>query len=110
MNFEIVEEPIRFNLKGISSIVENERYGEVGLRLMNERCSPAPDKSLGQSKTVTQAMETVPLEQLWTRIPTLQQGDRLRDRPIHFVEDFHVWSVQLDRLICCQGTWLINLP
>ncbi len=36
MNFEIVEEPIRFNLHGISGVVENERYGEVGLRLMNE--------------------------------------------------------------------------
>ena len=36
MNFEIVEEPIRFNLHGISGVVENKRYGEVGLRLMNE--------------------------------------------------------------------------
>ena len=36
MNFEIVEEPIRFNLHGISGVVENQRYGEVGLRLVNE--------------------------------------------------------------------------
>lgn len=36
MHFEIVEEPIRFNLHGISGVVENERYGEVGWRLMNE--------------------------------------------------------------------------
>ncbi len=35
MNIEIIEEPIRFHLLGIGDIVENERYGEVGLRLMN---------------------------------------------------------------------------
>jgi len=36
MNIEIIEEPIRFHLHGIAGVVENERYGEVGLRLMNE--------------------------------------------------------------------------
>jgi hypothetical protein len=36
MNIEIVEMPVRFRLHGIGGIVENERYGEVGLRLMNE--------------------------------------------------------------------------
>ena len=36
MNIEIVEQPIRFQLHGIAGVVENERYGEVGLRLMNE--------------------------------------------------------------------------
>lgn len=36
MKVEIVETPIRFRLHGIEGVVENERYGEVGLRLMNE--------------------------------------------------------------------------
>ena len=36
MKIEIVEQPILFHLHGIGSVVENERYGEVGLRLMNE--------------------------------------------------------------------------
>lgn len=36
MNFEIVEQPIRFHLHGIAGVVENRRYSEVGLRLMNE--------------------------------------------------------------------------
>jgi hypothetical protein len=36
MSIEIIEEPIRFRLYGIGGVVENERYGEVGLRLMNE--------------------------------------------------------------------------
>jgi hypothetical protein len=36
MNIEIIEEPIRFHLYGIGGVVENERYGEVGFRLMNE--------------------------------------------------------------------------
>jgi hypothetical protein len=36
MNIEIVEKPVRFHLYGIGGVVENERYGEVGLRLMNE--------------------------------------------------------------------------
>lgn len=36
MNIEIIEKPIRFHLHGISGVVENERYADVGLRLMNE--------------------------------------------------------------------------
>jgi hypothetical protein len=36
MNTEIVETPVRFHLYGIGGNVENERYGEVGFRLMNE--------------------------------------------------------------------------
>ena len=36
MKLEIIETPIRFCLYGISGVVENERYGEVGFRLMNE--------------------------------------------------------------------------
>lgn len=35
MNIEIIEEPLRFHLHGISGVVENERYAEVGLRLMD---------------------------------------------------------------------------
>jgi SAM-dependent methyltransferase len=36
MNFEIIDEPIQFHLHGIEGIVQNEKYGEVGLGLMNE--------------------------------------------------------------------------
>jgi effector-binding domain-containing protein len=36
MESEIIGEPIRFMLYGLSSTVENRRFGEVGLRLMNE--------------------------------------------------------------------------
>jgi hypothetical protein len=36
MNIEIIEEPIRFHLHGISGVVENEQYGPVGLGLMNQ--------------------------------------------------------------------------
>ncbi len=39
MTIEIIDEPnepIRFRLHGIGGVVENEHYGEVGLRLMNE--------------------------------------------------------------------------
>jgi hypothetical protein len=36
MNIEIVETPVRFRLHGIAGAVDNERCGEVGLRLMNE--------------------------------------------------------------------------
>jgi len=36
MTIEIIAEPIRFHLHGIGGVVENERYAEVGLRLMNE--------------------------------------------------------------------------
>ena len=36
MKIEIVETPIRFSLHGKSSVVENERFGEVGMKLMDE--------------------------------------------------------------------------
>lgn len=36
MTIEIVEEPIRFHRHGIGGVVESQRYGEVGFRLMNE--------------------------------------------------------------------------
>ena len=36
MEIEIIDEPIRFALYGLSSNVKNRCYGEVGLRLMNE--------------------------------------------------------------------------
>jgi hypothetical protein len=36
MNVEIVDQPIRFQLHGLSSSVDNNRYGEVGCRLMDE--------------------------------------------------------------------------
>jgi hypothetical protein len=36
MNIEIIEQPIRFHLHGIGGVVEDERYGEVGMPLMNE--------------------------------------------------------------------------
>lgn len=36
MNIEIVETLARFRLHGIGGVVENERFGEVGFRMMNE--------------------------------------------------------------------------
>ena len=36
MRTEIIDEPIRFLLYGISGVVEEQRFGEVGFRLMNE--------------------------------------------------------------------------
>ncbi len=36
MKIEIVEDPIRFHLYGIGGVVEDKRFGEVGLRLMNQ--------------------------------------------------------------------------
>lgn len=35
MNLEILDTPLRFELHGLSSEVEGERYGETGLRLMD---------------------------------------------------------------------------
>ena len=36
MEIEILQKPIQFKLWGVKGVVENERYGEVGMRLMNE--------------------------------------------------------------------------
>lgn len=46
MEIEIIDEPIRFTLYGLSSIVEDRRYGEVGLRLMNEMWRIVKDANL----------------------------------------------------------------
>jgi hypothetical protein len=35
MKLDIIETPVRFQLHGLSGVVENERYAEVGLRLMD---------------------------------------------------------------------------
>lgn len=36
MHFEVLTAPLSFNLHGKSSIVENQRFGETGFKLMNE--------------------------------------------------------------------------
>jgi effector-binding domain-containing protein len=36
MDLEIIDQPIRFHLHGLSSSVDNNGYGEVGCRLMDE--------------------------------------------------------------------------
>jgi hypothetical protein len=36
MDLEIIDRPIRFRLHGLSSSVENHRYGEVGCQLMDQ--------------------------------------------------------------------------
>jgi hypothetical protein len=46
MEIEIFDEPIRFRLHGKWSVVENQRYGEVGLRLMNEMWKAVKDAKI----------------------------------------------------------------
>ncbi len=36
MKLEIIDTPIQFRLHGLSSDVQNRRFGEVGMKLMNE--------------------------------------------------------------------------
>lgn len=36
MNIEILTTPVRFHLHGKSALVENNRFGETGVKLMNE--------------------------------------------------------------------------
>lgn len=36
MKIEIIESPLRFRLHGIGGTVANDRFGEVGMQLMNE--------------------------------------------------------------------------
>jgi hypothetical protein len=36
MDIEIIDQPIRFHLHGLSSAVDNNCYGEVGCRLMDQ--------------------------------------------------------------------------
>ena len=46
MEFDITDEPIRFQLRGKWSVVENQRYSEVGLRLMNEMWKAVKDAKI----------------------------------------------------------------
>ncbi|MFO1000935.1 MAG: GyrI-like domain-containing protein [Planctomycetaceae bacterium] len=46
MNFEIVEQPIQLHLYGVSGAVENERYGEVGMSLMNQMWQVVKDSRI----------------------------------------------------------------
>ena len=46
MEIEIIDEPLRFRLHGKWSAVENQRYGEVGLRLMNEMWKAVKDAKI----------------------------------------------------------------
>jgi hypothetical protein len=36
MDMEIIDQPLRFRLHGLSASVDNHRYGEVGCRLMDD--------------------------------------------------------------------------
>ena len=45
MNIEILETPIRFQLHGLSSEVQNKQFGEVGMKLMNEMWKVVKDSS-----------------------------------------------------------------
>jgi effector-binding domain-containing protein len=46
MEIEIIDEPIQFRLHGKWSVVENQCYGEVGLRLMNEMWKTVKDANV----------------------------------------------------------------
>lgn len=46
MNIEIIDAPIKFKLYGLSSEVEDHRYGEVGVPLMNEMWRIVKDSKL----------------------------------------------------------------
>jgi hypothetical protein len=61
MKIEIIEEPIRFHLHGIGGVVENERYAEVGLRLMNEMWRVV--KGAGIQRRASTIGSTYPMEE-----------------------------------------------
>jgi len=46
MEIEIIDEPIRFRLYGLSSVVGKQSYGEVGCRLMDEMWKVVSDAKL----------------------------------------------------------------
>src|SRR5262249_5910182 len=46
MEIEIIDQPIRFHLHGLSSSVDNHRYGEVGCRLMDAMWKVVKDAKL----------------------------------------------------------------
>lgn len=46
MEIEIIDQPIRFHLHGLSSSVDNHRYGEVGCKLMDAMWKVVKDAKL----------------------------------------------------------------
>jgi hypothetical protein len=49
MEIEIIESPVQLQLYGLSSAVENHRYGEVGLRLMDQMWKIVKDAKLANT-------------------------------------------------------------
>ncbi|MGO9462590.1 MAG: hypothetical protein ACLQIB_56105 [Isosphaeraceae bacterium] len=46
MDIEIIDQPIRFHLHGLSASVDKHRYGEVGCRMMDEMWKVVKDAKL----------------------------------------------------------------
>lgn len=70
MDIEIMEAPVRFHLHGIEGVVENERYSEVGLRLMNALWSVV--KGAGISTTGINHWVYLPDDRLFVGVELVQ--------------------------------------
>jgi hypothetical protein len=100
MNIEIIEEPIRFHLHGIGGVVENERYGEVGLRLMNKMWQVV--KSVGIPTTGINHWVYLPDNRMFVGVearnpqqgPTLDQLEPLEFELPRYLKHIHVGPYQ----------------
>jgi hypothetical protein len=100
MNIEIIEEPIRFRLHGIGGVVENERYGEVGLRLMNKMWQVV--KSAGIPTTGINHWVYLPDNRMFVGVeirnphlgPTLDQLEPLEFELPRYLKHVHVGPYQ----------------
>ena len=52
MDYEIISTPIQFHLHGISDVVENNRYAEVGLRRMNAMWKAVHDAKIATTDII----------------------------------------------------------
>jgi hypothetical protein len=100
MKIEIIEEPVRFHLHGIGGVVENERYGEVGLRLMNKMWQVV--KSAGILTTGINHWVYLPDNRMFVGVeirnsqqrPTLDQLEPLEFELPRYLKHIHIGPYQ----------------
>lgn len=84
MNFEIIESPVRFHLHGIGGNVENERYGEVGIRLMNEMWQAV--KGAGIATTGINHWVYLPADRMFVGVELRHPQQHTTSKPIEPLE------------------------
>ena len=104
MEIEIIETPMRFHLHGLSSAVQNNSYGEIGLKLMNEMW-----KVVKESKTATTGINHwvyLPDNQMFVGVELLQNSQCPEQlEPMDFELQRHLKHVHVGPYQALPAKW-----